>query len=302
MLRRVVQHGPSTLTVSLPTQWTKKNGVGKGSEVEVCEGAAGLTITLPFQKQKPQRIDVDFSQLTEDAINSLLAVLHKCTYREIHITFSDKLQFDIIARRIKDMLTGYEIIERSEHSCLIQTIVADIPEEIGKLIRRTFHVSLEMAQGTVHVLHDHDHTKIQDLLELEKTNNRLTNQSHRLINSTMPGDKGVFQYLVSWILESICDSYRDILYSVSTHPDEKIPIEHIELLSDTTRLFSRYADLFFSYSNAELVEIRNEHKRIHQQLLCLSSNTDFQRMLSYSIYIILQCIYSALGSTIALNY
>ena len=35
MIRKVIQQGPGTLMVSLPSKWVKKNGIEKGQDINV---------------------------------------------------------------------------------------------------------------------------------------------------------------------------------------------------------------------------------------------------------------------------
>ena len=46
MRRKIVQHGPATLTLSLPSGWAKKWGIKKGSELEVEELGKELRIKV----------------------------------------------------------------------------------------------------------------------------------------------------------------------------------------------------------------------------------------------------------------
>src|SRR3989344_3919364 len=87
--RKVVLHGPSTLTISLPTKWIKKHGVKKGDELEVEEFDKILKVSTDREYSPVRSIKVDLNNLSEDAIKSILAVLHKSGYDEIEVDFKD---------------------------------------------------------------------------------------------------------------------------------------------------------------------------------------------------------------------
>ena len=50
MKRKIVQHGQSTLTLSLPSKWVKKNNIKKGQLLDVNVSEKGLLISLDKAK------------------------------------------------------------------------------------------------------------------------------------------------------------------------------------------------------------------------------------------------------------
>ena len=86
--RRVVLHGPSTLTISIPTKWAKKHGIKKGDELEVKELNNALIVGTDREYGPVPRAEVDLTGLSDEAINSILAVVHKLAYEEVSISFN----------------------------------------------------------------------------------------------------------------------------------------------------------------------------------------------------------------------
>jgi len=65
MQRKLNQVGSGTLTVSLPSKWSKKNKLKKSDELEVTEIDNKLILSLDRQKQKT--IDISLSKEKSDS-------------------------------------------------------------------------------------------------------------------------------------------------------------------------------------------------------------------------------------------
>ena len=54
--RKVVKHGPSTLTLSLPTSWVQKHGIKKGTELLITpqHGLLSITTLNPSEGKKTE--------------------------------------------------------------------------------------------------------------------------------------------------------------------------------------------------------------------------------------------------------
>ena len=99
--RKVIQHGPTTLVVSLPSMWTKKNSIVKGQEVLVYEDENKLIITnssIKKFKQKPICYYASmFGSERETTKGELLkefeVFLSKVSPREIKATYSIEVEY-----------------------------------------------------------------------------------------------------------------------------------------------------------------------------------------------------------------
>ena len=85
MKRKIVQHGPSTLTVSLPAAWVRDYALKKGDEISVERTRSGLLLAADKERSHgKKRINVSgFPAI----IPKTIAALYKCGYDEIIIEF-----------------------------------------------------------------------------------------------------------------------------------------------------------------------------------------------------------------------
>ncbi|MBI1969798.1 hypothetical protein HYS48_03835 [Candidatus Woesearchaeota archaeon] len=303
MKRKVVLHGPSTLTVSLPTEWVKKYEVKKGQELDIAAYNDVLQIRLD-KGQAQKSISIDVRRFSPDIIKSILAVLHKSGYDEIEIAYDKAKTLALIEERISSMLMGYELIVKEKKRCLIRAIANDDAQEFHHVLRRTFLVTLELAQKSCMALKSQSREQMEKALELEQVNNRLTNFCHRILNKgTIPNGKTTYYYTIVWLLEKIGDEYKQLLQYMEKNPGIRLGKEMLEHGEKVNKLFEAYYVLFYRYSNDGMDALRRQHKQTEEALhrmLQKKSGTD--AIMGFFLCDIAQRIYDCFGSTTALQY
>jgi phosphate uptake regulator len=304
MKRRVVLHGPATLTVSLPSQWVRTHHIQKGDELNVLEEGAILKISLDKEKSAVQKTRVDFSGLKKYAVNTILASLHKSGYDEIEVQFDDPSILKVIHERIYTMLIGYEIIDQTKHSCTLRSISSNEQQDFKNFLRRTFLVTLAMAEQSLTVFQEKSYDHFDDLLLLEQTNNRLSNYSQRLINKVSVTDYArQFYFVVIWLLESICDDMRSIIFFVRENKSRVLHPETLKVFAAVHKLLVEFYTFFFKYEDTMLDTIHKhlEEKESELQRIISSSQRSDAFVLMY-LHNIIQRIHDALGSTAGINH
>ena len=89
MKRKVIQHGPSSLIISLPNSWVKKYGVSKGDEIEVDEQENNLLISVEKNITLSQA-EINISGLDRTIILYLIRGFYRLGYDQIKIIFNNK--------------------------------------------------------------------------------------------------------------------------------------------------------------------------------------------------------------------
>lgn len=301
--RKVVLHGQSTLTISLPSRWVKRNNIHKGEEIEVKEYENLLKVIHREESSEIKRIKTDFGNMSEEMVNSILVVLYKSGYDEIEITFTNPGIIDTIKKRIQTTLIGYEIIEQKPNMCLIESVAHDEEREFKKMLRRIFIVSIEMARSSLDFV-KYKKIKVADVLALEQINNRFTTFCHRLINKKAYKDeKTSWMYNIVWLLESICDDYRDMILFFEQNNNIKMSKEVLVLFEKVNNLFENYYNLFYIYSIEGMEKIRKEHKKLKKEIEeILKFKTKKEVILGMYLFSVTQRIYDCFGSTTGLHY
>jgi len=300
--RKVILHGPSTLTVSLPSKWVKGNNIKKGDEINVEEAGAMLKIYSGEANLLTKKTSIDVSNLDSQSIRIMITVLHKSGYDEIEVKFKDAGTVKVIQERINSRLIGYEIIEQKGNYCVLKNVAGDNLPELNTLIRRSFLVALSMANNSLEEVKNSDMKKLKELLVLEKTNNKIVNYCQRLLNKKPYKDeKTVFTYLIIWLIESICDDYRDLINVILNQPKFKISPVALRLYAEINNLFSDYYNFYYKYSDKQFEIMQHKIIELKQAL----NKTKFSNQeIAFRPYFfsIINRLFDALGSTVGLHH
>ncbi len=135
--RRLVQHGPATLMVSLPAKWLKKNDLAKGDEINVEEKGNELLLKGSANKTKKQ-IEIKITSDTESSIRAILTNLYRLSYEKITLNYADDGILKVIEKETKSSLIGFEIIKRSKGSCIIENILEHSKDQFDNIQSKLF--------------------------------------------------------------------------------------------------------------------------------------------------------------------
>lgn len=261
MKRKLVKHGESTLTVSLPPKWIEKYKLQKGDQVDVEEQGRWLKISSD-NELSIDKVSVDVSNFKKHTIEWTTTILNKSGYDEAEVLFNNPKIIPIIQNRLKQLM-GFVIVEQTDNRCLIKAIVKSMEEEFDTTLRRAFLVTLSLSEGVLEHVKKGTLADLKDLLTLEESNNQLTCFCQRILNKNGYKDhrKTSFVYVILWILESIADDYKLICEHFS---DKKVKIskETIDLFEKVNNLLRDFYELFYKYDEKRMVEITEKRNEI----------------------------------------
>ena len=295
MKRKVIQLAGKTLVVSLPHQWVKKYGVKKSDEVDVSDKDNTITITAGDTIVVPKKTTVDLSGLTIDFVKSIISVLHKVGYDEIECLY-DRPE---IARAIRERtagLIGFELIEQTPKRCVVKSVSGDDHQEFDNMVRRTFLVTLSLAEGSYQLIRQRNYSDLVSVLHFEETNNRLTNYCHRLLNKESKGASSMFTYTILWILEKIADHYRDICISTAKRASPVDP-SVLQYYADVNTHLKDYYTFFYGKSLGDVEELRKKNAYLRTQLQQTIVEDPKDHEIVLSLFALVCNLYDCLGST-----
>ena len=135
--RKIVKHGPSSLTVSLPMSWAKSNHLKSGDEVEVLERPRELIISGEGKRESKE------ITLTISNKNPFVRRLFNTPYLHGYDIINVKFDSYKILEKILQCVTAwrsFEIIEQRENFCKLKSIAEAKPEELDAMILRMFNI------------------------------------------------------------------------------------------------------------------------------------------------------------------
>ena len=265
MRRKVIQLASKTLVLTLPTTWVKQWGIKKGADVDVSEQGPRLIVsTTEHRALKKGSIDVSTS--SERTLRWLLSSLHKKGYDEIEIRSENPLHAVVIDQLLKDLFLGFAVVHRSGSLCVVRSLSKELDDQLDVIVRRAFLVTLTLSEQTLYLIKNKKFNELQSLLDLEKTNNQLTNFCERILNKRGLEEpvKTNFLYVIMWNLEKVADDYKYICNYLAKK--QKISKESIILFEKVNKLFRKYYELFYDFDVEKLSNLSDEYKNVRESV------------------------------------
>ncbi len=281
MKRKVIQLAGKTFVVSLPTSWARQWGIKKGEEIEVTENGPKLIISTA-KPRDVRKSNVDLTKASERTIRWVLSSLHKKGYDEIEVITDKPEQAALIDELLKDLFIGFAVIHRTNNRCIIRSLSKELDDQFDTVLRRAFLVTLTLAEQSCELLKQGK--PLTKLLELEKTNNQLTNFCERMLNKYGHNEpvKSTFLYTIIWNLEKIADDYKYIC------EERKASTKTQQIYERTNKLLRRYYELFYGFSIKLLDELADEQKKLQEEIKKELTSSKDTIILSHLLHIVLK--------------
>jgi phosphate uptake regulator len=265
MKRKVIQIAGKTFVVSLPNKWVRQWGVKKGEELELVENGPRLLISTA-QPRELRKGSVDVSAATERTLRWVLSSLHKKGYDEIEIRTENPKHASLIEELLKDLFLGFAVVHTSKSRCVVRSVAKDLDDQFDAILRRAFLVTLDLAEQSYTFAKDGMFDDLKGLLDLEKTNNQLTNFCERLLNKRGHSDtvNTNFLYVIIWNLEKIADDYKYICEYLAER--KKVSKPTLAVFKDINNLLRMYYELFYKFDIKQLSELSDSLKKLRKKM------------------------------------
>lgn len=262
MKRKLIQMAGKTIVVSLPSGWVKRYNLKKGEEIDLTE--EGDTVLIKTVKGiKPEgRPKIDISGTGALSLR-ILAGLYKSGYDEFELVFDDPKILKKVEKDLKEFLIGLEIVSQSKQGCIIKILAQEMDTEFDNVLRKIFLSLISFSNESLESYKKGDFKALQEILEYEKTNNKLTTFCRRILNkkSYTKTLKLTYLYCLVEELEKIADEYRYICeYLMKKEPKSSKDI--LEIYQKTNNFFNEFYELFYKYDQAKIINLYNLKKEV----------------------------------------
>lgn len=275
MIRKLIKHGESSLTVSLPRSFVKENNLKKGQEIEVKEADSGLFISAEKQKEL-KSISIDVS-CQFGVIRKLLGAAYKCGYDEVNICFSSFSELKEIKDVLQRQFLGYGIMKQGKNNILIKKISEDNFDQFNNVIRRFFLIIQDMGSDLLKAVECDDFEWIKTISLMKYESDKLADYCRRAINLKFKSDYKRLAplYVVVEQMEKVSDNYRELC--------EHISYEKIKLKKETKRLIkclldfqSLFSSLFFKFDITRINEFKKTKDALQSRVYSAAKNAGKQ--------------------------
>ncbi len=303
--RKVQLTGGSTLTISLPKQWTKQAGISHGDKLAIIpQKDLSLHVVPRLEEEHPAALEatviVDPQEYPEATLRRVIA--HYLVGYDIIRVYSAKNRLPVKLRTllketIRNKFIGTEIVEESSEKLVLQAFLGHMDFSIEGTLNRMHILSSIMHKEAIESIQNLDKELLADLVNRDNDVDRLYLFTVRLLKKAMQ-DPHVFEdlgierprdalgyRLVSKSLERIADHATTIAENaleLSAPPEQRVfdPLVEMYKVSNEGHKQGVYAlfklDQKFADRSFELVsKLPEMEEKIMQQVLGGKTDLDF---------------------------
>jgi phosphate uptake regulator len=290
MKRKIVLQGGAALTMTIPTQWAKKNNVKKGDEIEMIENKNALVV---FPSGNNLDNYNEFSTILDydcNLIKTQLVALYEKGYDEVHVAFKNEADLREI-EKIVNRLIGFVIVDEHVNKCTIKCLSQPKDEEFNNILSRNFLVTLQIVESVLGNIKNPNKDFIYQIYSLKETSTRLTIFCRRFILKNSNKYESVYLYSLVRDLERVSDQFLAI-HDLILNNKLYISSKSLKILEDSRSFFKYFYKFYYSKNlkyNALFYNLKSELDEKISQLpksdIIIKNNLDFMVRLIYDLFI-----------------
>lgn len=265
MKRKLIKHGDSSLTISLPRSFVTENNLKKGQEIDVIESENGLFISPQINKGR-NSISIDVSNQRE-VIKKILGATYKSGYDQIKIKFSLFDELKEIKYSIQNQFAGYEIIKQEKDTLLIEKISEDDFQQFDNVLRRFFIIVNEMGSEIQKAIENDNLEWLQSASLIKYESDRLADYCRRAINLKFKSNykRGGPLYAIIEEIEKISDHYNELCSYISSS-NLKLSKKTKEIFNQLVEFQTLFYNLFFKFDLNRMNELKKTKDHLQNEI------------------------------------
>jgi phosphate uptake regulator len=312
MKRKAVQHGPSTLIVSLPTKWVVKNNIARGAELDVVEKGNELVISAqPVPREK--KIEVDISGLDRSMLIYTVRALYRQGYDEILLRFNspvvvhartgEKTTVLSLVHQEINRLIGFEVMEEHEDSCLITDLEEVSLKDFDQVLRRILLLLVDLTKDLLERLRAGDAELLGIVEEKHDTITKFISYCLRLLNKRShprPEHTPYYFHIIA-LLDRITDIIKFSARDLRTY-GKKPGNELLGIVAIIAEQVEQYSKLFYAFENSRITTMNEQRYKAEQLLRRIKSAPSAEMIAAASLFQILETATHLIEARTALEY
>ena len=257
--RKVVLHGPSTLTISLPASWVKKFNIEKGDELNLEEFDNELRINAE-KDLGLERTQIDIKDLKRLGVTYITSSYRQC-YGEIDLSYADSRYIRTIQDILSRELIGFEIIKQGSNSCLIKDLTGHTKDEFENVLRRIWLLIIDLSEESLNAFRRRDVARLKEIHLMDQSINKFSNYCLRLLIKRGHADfkKTPLYYHLIKGLEELADHYKDLCTFYSDNIKE-IDDRLVIVFGRVNEHLNEFYQLFYKYDEQKIEDLFRKTK------------------------------------------
>ena len=260
MKRKLVKQGISALTITLPSDWVKKNNLKPGDEIDLTELENALNVSTKSKKSSKE-IVVDISGLVPRLADRFMARAYQKGYDKIILKFDDPESMLAVKNKVSELM-GFEILKVDKNKIEVEVISKQLDLDFDVMLRRAFLLLLDMAKTCHDAWKDNDKKSLENVYNQDFDVNRFLyfclrelNKSGKIINF----GSSILYYLIE-SLEDLGDELKELGKLLAKIKQDK---EILDILERMNEMFRCSYEYFYAPEKSKAVKAFKLSKEIN---------------------------------------
>jgi len=264
MKRKIVKHGTSTLTVSLPNKWARAHNLSQGDELEIAEKSNMLIIGQDLGPAS-RSMEIDLSK-TGNMLHRVIAALYKSGFDKLIIKFETPEELEKIQATVYKFCHVYEIISISKNKIEIKAISQLKPLHFESMTRRMINSIMNIAHGTLNGIKKNDHNELSQMILKDQLVDRYCAYGSRIISKGWQLDYPAGpMYLIFDQTEIAADIFKTI--STEAMKENCVEEPNIRLLEEIIKMMELQFCMIKSFNIHKIRELEKMEQGIRNHIL-----------------------------------
>lgn len=265
MKRKLIQHGLSSLTVSLPRSFVKSNNLKKGEEIEVNESKSDLIISVrKHSEHKKVELDISGAGIM---IRKIVASTFKAGFDEILIKFTSSEELMEVQNLSREQFSGFQIMEQKKDFVILKNISENNFEEFSNVLRRFFLVINQISEEFSNAILKNDFSWLETIGLMKIESDKFADYCRRAINlgakTNYKRDAPLYTLIEQF--EKVADRYSE-LCSYIAHEKLVLDKEIKVLFNDLFKFEQRFYELFYKFDIQKMAEFGKNKKELQKEI------------------------------------
>ncbi len=330
MRRKIIKQGHNTLTITLPSEWTRKFNLQAGSEIELIERENGLFLSTE-KNGDSKRAEFDITGMDIPTIWKYFMAVYREGYDEVRVKFPPNIKLDnpykffthhkldIKYGKERDKSTvlsalqgfstrfiGYEIVEHGKDYVIVRDMGELTSKQFDNSLRKVFLLLQEMSEETLEAIEKSNPAILTQIHDVDVNLDKFHDYCIRILNKTANKEPRQSELLFAtlYLLEMIGDEFKNISnHIVRDFPKSKL--SNIKELAKTIKeQMEVYCDLFYKFNKFKINKISDLDKQLSFKVLPIIYNksTDKEKEIYHHLRIISKYINALLELRIEMEF
>lgn len=236
MKRKLVKQGVRALTITLPSDWIKRNNLEPGNEVDLIDQDNSLSISTEAS-QPIKEITVDVSGLIPRLADRFMARAYQKGYDKIIVKFDSPELMQAIQNKVSELI-GFEILKTEKNQLEIQVISRQLDIDFDTMLRRALLLLMEMSKTCHDAWKSEDRKALENIFYQDYDVNKFTYFCLRHINKSskmMTFGMSILYYLIE-SLEDLGDEMKALGKLLAQQKPRKDILEILQKMNEMFRI------------------------------------------------------------------